>query len=362
MIKRVFIIAEGGKNFIQTEAERPVDEYLKNAKNLVDAAVEAGADVIKFQTHNFEDEQLNLKVLSPHFQGADRYRWVARNTLATPLDEFWKPLRAYCKERGIIFLSTPMSRGAARLLDLVGVDLWKVGSADILDFVLLDYLRESGKPIIISSGMSTLEEVRQALNFLKQKTNQISLLHCVSQYPCPPEDLNLKVLDFYKRNFDIPIGFSDHSLGIESSLVAVAMGAEIIEKHFSLSRNFWGPDHKVSLTPEEMRQLALGVRELEADPEKRHQTLQSEFAQKALGAEVKLIQGGEMEFRPLFRKSLVAAHDLKAGMTLAASMIYAMRPQVKAVGLPSEKYEELLGRKIKRSLKKYEPITYEHLV
>lgn len=362
MIKRTLIIAEAGKNFIQTEADQSVAEYLANAKKLVDAAVAAGADAIKFQTHNFEDEQFNLKVSSPHFQGTDRYRWVVRNTLATPLNEFWKPLRAYCQEKGTVFLSTPMSRGAAQLLDLVGVELWKVGSADILDFVLLDYLRKSGKPIILSLGMSTLEEIRTALEFLKQQNNQISLLHCVSQYPCPPEELNLKVLGFYKRNFNLPIGFSDHSLGIESSLVAVALGAEIIEKHFSLSRNFWGPDHKVSLEPEEFCRLVRGIRELEESEEKRRQILNSDLAQKILGTEAKLVQEGEMAFRPLFRKSLVAAYDLKAIMVIEPDMIYAMRPQAQVSGLPSEKYEELLGRKLKRNLKKYEPITAEVLV
>ena len=189
--KGVFIIAEAGKNFIQTEEDRPVEEYLKNAMQLVDEAAKAGADAIKFQTHNVDDEQLNINVVSPHFKGSDRYRWVTRNNKATPINEFWKPLKAHCEKKGIVFFSTPMSHGAAKILDEVGVDLWKIGSGDILDFVMLDYMRNSGKPIIISSGMSTLEEVEKAINFLRAKNPRVALLHCVSKYPCPPEELHL---------------------------------------------------------------------------------------------------------------------------------------------------------------------------
>ena len=167
--KRVFVIAEIGKNFIQTQEERPVAEYLENAKALVKAAKDAGADAVKFQTHNVEDEQLNIHVVSPHFKGADRYSWLTRNTNATPLDAFWKPLKAYCDEAGITFFSTPMSRGAAKKLSEVGVPLWKVGSGDILDFVTLDYLAATGNPIILSSGMSTLEEIDKSIDFLKRR-------------------------------------------------------------------------------------------------------------------------------------------------------------------------------------------------
>ena len=186
ILGRTFIVAEIGKNFIQTQEERPVEEYLANAKALVKAAHEAGADAVKFQTHNVEDEQLNISVVSPHFKGADRYSWVTRNTNATPLNEFWRPLKQYCDGLGIIFHSTPMSRGAAQKLNQLGVGLWKVGSGDILDFVMLDYLASTKKPIIMSCGMSTLEETDQSINFLKQRNADVILLHCVSKYPFPP--------------------------------------------------------------------------------------------------------------------------------------------------------------------------------
>lgn len=359
--KGVFVIAEAGKNFIQTEEEQPVEVYLKNVMQLVDEAARAGAEAIKFQTHNVEDEQLNIDVVSPHFKASDRYRWVTRNNEATPVDTFWKPLKAHCEKRGIIFFSTPMSRGAAKILNAVGVNLWKIGSGDILDFVMLDYLRNSGKPIIISSGMSTLEEVERAVKFLREKNDRVALLHCVSKYPCPPEELHLQTINFYKEKFDIPIGFSDHSIGIEPDLVAVAMGATILEKHFSMSRTLWGSDHKVSMTPRELSDLVTGVNKVIGSVEEKKKVLESDFAKRGMGSKAKVLQEGEAVFRPLFRKSLMAGQDIPTGTVLKPEMIYAMRPQQYAGSLPSEKYEEVLGKKTKVALKKYDPITFKIL-
>src|SRR3989344_3062856 len=199
----VLVVAEIGKNFIQTKEPQAVETYLKNAKELVRAAKEAGADAVKFQTHNAEDEQLDVNVISPHFKGSDRYHWVKRNDEATPLG-FWQQLKAYCDNLGIIFFSTPMSRGAAQKLEKIGVPIWKVGSGDLLDFLLLDYIAPSGKPIIMSAGMSTIEEVDKSVEFLKKRTNDLVLLHCVSRYPCPPEDLNIKTITYFQKRYNIP--------------------------------------------------------------------------------------------------------------------------------------------------------------
>lgn len=358
----VFVVAEIGKNFIQTEEERPVAEYLENAKALVRAAREAGADAVKFQTHEVEDEQLNLPdIVSPHFRGADRYSWLTRNTRATPLNEFWRPLKAYCDELGIIFHSAPMSRGAAAKLHQLGVELWKIGSGDILDFVTLDYVAATGKPIIMSSGMSTLEELDKAIEFLQRRNAPVVLLHCVSTYPCPPEHLNLATIGFLRERYGIPIGFSDHSLGIDSALAAVALGAKLIEKHFSLSRDLWGADHKVSLTPGELRELVAGIRELEREPLRKAEYLGKTIVKAGMGSEAKTLQEDEAVFRPYFRKSLMAGRDIPAGTVLTAGMLYAMRPQAYAGGLPSEEYERVIGKRAKVGLKKFDPITWEAL-
>lgn len=344
----VLVVAEIGKNFIQTKEPQAVETYLKNAKELVKAAKEVGANAVKFQTHNTEDEQLDVNVISPHFKGSDRYHWVKRNDEATPLG-FWHQLKAYCDDLGLIFFSTPMSRGAAQKLEKIGVPMWKVGSGDVLDFLLLDYIAATGKPIIMSAGMSTIEEVDKSVEFLKRRAADLVLLHCVSRYPCPPEDLNIKTITYFQKRYGIPVGFSDHSLGYESVWAAVELGAVLIEKHFSFSRDFWGSDHKVSMLPEEFSQMVKGIR------------AGTKVDLVTYGEEIKILQEGEEPFRPLFRKSLMASSDLPANTILKSAMVYAMRPQQYAGGLPSEEYETVLGKKLKKSLKKYDPITKDIL-
>ena len=360
--KGVFIIAEAGKNFIQTGDERPISEYLENAKELVDKALWAGADAIKFQTHSVEDEQLNLKIISPHFKGADRYSWLTRNTNATPVNEFWKPLKDYCDNAGIIFFSTPMSRGAAQRLAEIGVELWKIGSGDILDFVAMDYMRQGGIPIIMSSGMSTLEEVERGMNFLRAKNNRVALMHCLSKYPGIPEEANLAVMELYRERFPgVPIGFSENSIGIEPSLIAVALGATMVEKHFTIRRDLWGADHKVCSTPEEFKLLVDGIRKIEDDPTEKKRLLSHPNLAAILGKKEKRLKDDEAVFRPLFRKSLMAGRDIPALTVLTPEMIYAMRPQQYAGGLPSERYDEVLGKTTTKPLKKFDPITFEVL-
>ncbi|MBI4120008.1 MAG: N-acetylneuraminate synthase family protein [Parcubacteria group bacterium] len=352
----VFIVAEIGKGFIQTEEDQSVETYLSNAKELVKLAKEAGADAVKFQTHTIEDEQADINVVSPHFKGADRYNWVKRNTLATPI-WFWQELKKYCDEIGMVFFSTPMSRGAARLLNQTGLDLWKVGSGDILDFVMLDYIASTAKPIIISAGMSTLEEVDLAVDFLKRRGAEFALMHCVSKYPCPSEDLQLQTIGFFKNRYNVPVGFSDHSIGIDSAVAAAALGAAIIEKHFSLSRDLWGSDHKVALTPDELKLLVAGIREVESNPAKKAIYLNKEVVKAGLGQSTKIMQEGEAEFRPFFRKTLVALCDIPAGATITADVIGAMRPQAHLAGLPSEKFEDVIGKIVKVGIARYQPVT-----
>ncbi|MFH1822319.1 MAG: UDP-N-acetylglucosamine 2-epimerase, partial [Patescibacteria group bacterium] len=323
-----------------------LEEYVENAKKLIQAAKQTGADAVKFQTHVLEDEFLNLDIVSPHFKESDRYNWVKRNEQATPL-EFWQELIKYANQLGIIFFSTPMSRRAAQKLEQIGVELWKVGSADILDFTILDFMAETGKPIIISSGMSTLKEIDKAIKFLKARTDNIVLLHCVSKYPCPVEELNLSTISFLQNRYSIPVGFSDHSLGHESALAAVQLGAKVIEKHFSFGRDLWGADHKVSMTPKEFKIMAEKIRN-------------KEMVNLAnYGRSAKILNRDEAIFRPIFRKALMAGQELKAGEVLTKEKIYAMRPQKYAQGLPSEEYENIINKELKKDLKKYEPITWE---
>ena len=349
----VFVIAEIGKNFIQTEEEKPVEEYLKNAKELVDAAKDAGADAVKFQTHEVEDEQLNIDITSPHFQGSDRHSWVTRNTQATPLEGFWKPLKAHCDKKGITFFSTPMSREAARKLDKVGVPFWKIGSGDVQDHVMLDFIAGSNKPVIISSGMVSLDELDKVIDYIKSKDLPLVVLYCISKYPAPPEHFNLSTIEYLTEKYpDVVIGFSDHSLGSDIALAAVKIGAKVIEKHFSMNRSLWGSDHKVSMTPNEMRLMIDAIRN--GSYANVDETLY-------YGYKTKELEGANNQFRPYFNKSLMAGCDIPVGSVISKDMIFAMRPKMYAKGLASNQFEKVLGKKTKRNLNKYDPVTWDNL-
>jgi len=333
------IIAEVGKNFVTTEEERPIPELLKNAKQLIRSAKACGCDLVKFQVHSNDEIHPQANMVSPHFNH-DRKKWVERNTYP---ESFWWDLILYCREIEIEFLATPMSRGAAQLLHNLGVDRWKIGSGDILDFVMLDYIRDTGKPVILSSGMSSLGELRKSYNFIKEKVHDVTILHCVSIYPCPVENLGLSTITYLKKTFpEAKIGFSDHSTDIDGSLMAVRLGAEVIEKHFTFNVNAWGPDHKVSIEPYKMKTMVRQIRDgmLMTPPE---------------GIETKYIQTEEMAFRPIFRKGLFASRHIKKDETFERDMIFAMRPRGDA--RPSEEYEEVLGTFNSKPLEQYETIT-----
>jgi len=349
--EEVFFIAEIGKNFIQVEDEKTVEEYVSNAKKLIDKAKEAGADAVKFQTHRGEDEQMPVKVMSPHFKGEDRYSWVMRNSKITP-DWFWQELKNYCEQVGIVFFSAPMSRAAAQVLESVNVQLWKVGSGDILDFVMLDYIRKSGKPIIISSGMSKIEELDQALRFIRAQNKRVALLHCVSKYPCPKEEVKAGVVRFFRNRYDMPGGFSDHSIGFGTVKQAVGCGATVVEKHFSINRDLWGSDHKVSMTPGEYAEMVREVRG-KVDVVEDKEIIGSD--------EIEELPDSDSVFRDYFRKSLVASEDIRQGERISRDSIYAMRPQAFIDGLPSERYEDVVGAVAMCDIKKGRPIQ-EHMI
>lgn len=359
--QRVFIVAEIGKNFIDREEEQTVAECLEKAKALARGAKEAGADAVKFQTHTVGDELMDIPFDSPHFKGKNRYEWVKRNEEMTPVEEFWKPLKAFCDELGILFFSTPMSRASAEKLEIVGQPMWKVASSDILDFVMLDFEANTKKPIIIPTGMSTLEELDRCVAFLEKKGAPFVLLHAISRYPYPEEDSNLASITFLKKRYPGHlIGFSQNSPWVDAGIAAAAMGVCLIEQHFTFDRSVFGPDHKVSMTPDEFRRMVDGVRAVEVDKNAKEVALAK--AQKFMGSEEKLLQPGEATFRPLFRKSLVAGRDIVAGETITPDMLYAMRPQGLIGGLPSEAYEQVVGKSASRGYKKYEPIDFSVLI
>ena len=246
---KIMVIAEAGKNFIITE-KPTTEQCLDEAKNLARLAKRAGADAIKFQTHVFEDEQ--------NKRDPSRHEWIKLNESLTPFEEFWKPLKACCDELGILFMTTPMSHMAARKVNNL-VTVWKVSSADITDKDLLLLLASTVKPIIISSGMSTSEEAADAVAYLNVIKADFAVLHCTSLYPCPVNRLNLNVLKRLAGEL-LHIGLSDHSTSLTIPVLAIELGARIIEKHFTIDKDAHGPDHAISLDFKEFSEMVRNIR------------------------------------------------------------------------------------------------------
>lgn len=352
--KGVFVIAEIGKNFIQTKDSKSIDEYIINAKKLIDAAVDSGVDAVKFQTHELEDEQANIPITAPHFQGSERYEWVKRNSEELNID-FFRILKNYAENKGIFFFSTPMSRMAAEKLESIGVPFWKIGSGDVQDYLLLNYVCKTGKTVIISTGMVSHEELDVVVKYILGKGNQLIILYCVSKYPCPAKDFNLATIELFKKKYpSVIVGFSDHSVGNNSvPLSAINLGAMVIEKHFSFSRDLWGSDHKVSITPEEMKNLVYSIR---------NKDLKKIETQLYYGVESKELEGANSSFRAYFNKTLVAGKDMCAGSIITEADMYAMRPRVYLNGMRSDQVNEVIGRKLLVNIKKFEPIKEDYLL
>ena len=321
----VFIIAEAGVNH---------NGSLEMAKRLVDAAVKAGADAVKFQTYKTEN------VVS---KTAPKARYQEETTdLAESQYEMLKKLELteqdfaelvdYCKQRDILFISTPHDQESIDTLEELGGNVFKVGSGDITNIPYLRYMAGKGKPIILSTGMSTLGEVEEAVNTIFSGGNQdLILLHCVSNYPAAVEDCNLRAMRTLETAFDLPVGFSDHTLGIEVSIAAVAMGAKVIEKHFTLDKEMPGPDHKASLEPGELSAMVNGIRKIE----------------KALGNGIKKPAKRETDTIKVSRKSIVAKMDITKEEILTADHLTIKRP---GTGIKPGYFDSIVGKKARRDI------------
>jgi N,N'-diacetyllegionaminate synthase len=316
----VFVIAEIGVNH---------NGDLAMARSLIDVAVDAGADAVKFQTFQAE------RIATAEAPKAD-YQIRATGNAETQLDMLRKlelsadahrELQAYCHDRDITFLSTPFDEQAADFLDELGVLAFKISSGDVTNSPLLRHIALKGKPVILSTGMSTIEEVIEAISVLRSSGREdVILLHCVSNYPAKPEEVNLRAMQTMRSAFDVPVGFSDHTQGIEIALAAVALGACVIEKHFTLDRNLPGPDHRASLEPAELKTLLRSIRKVES----------------ALGNGKKAPTASELETAKVARRSLVAARDIPAGSLLKRDMITLKRP---GTGLSPARMDNVLGRR-----------------
>ena len=321
-----FVIAEAGVN-------HNGDSVL--ARQLIDAAVASGADAVKFQT--FSAERLVTRD-APQAEYQRRNIGVEESQFAMLKRLELSPamhreLLDYCALRGILFLSTPFEEESADFLDALGVPAFKIPSGEITNLPFLDHVARKGKPLIVSTGMSTLAEVEDAVTCIRAAGNKrLALLHCVSNYPAVAADINLRAMDTLRKRFDVPTGYSDHTDGIEIALAAVARGAEIIEKHFTLSRTLPGPDHKASLEPAELAALVAGIRRIEA----------------SLGDGIKRPVEAEKSTAAVARKSIVAKRDLPAGTILTREDLLIQRP---GTGISPARLDAIVGRCTRSALR-----------
>jgi N-acetylneuraminate synthase len=319
------VIAEAGVNH---------NGSLEMALRLVDAAAAAGADVVKFQTFKAE-EGISPSAPKATYQlettGASESQLEMVKKLELPPEAF-RRIERHCRERGIVFLSTPFDRASVDLLDELGVVAFKIGSGELTDLRFLSYVAAKGRPLILSTGMSNLQEVAAAVESVRDAGNrELVILHCVSNYPAAPSSVNLRVMKTLQEEFGVPIGYSDHTVGIDIALAAVALGACIIEKHFTLDRSLPGPDHRASLEPSELEAMVRGIR----------------VVQSALGDGRKCLVAEEINTAAVARRSLVAACDLKAETMLTEAMIAIRRP---GTGLPPSALPKLVGRRLRQDI------------
>ena len=318
----VFVIAEAGVNH---------NGDLGLATQLIDVAISAGANAVKFQTFNAEaiaatDAPKADYQLATTMPGQSQLEMLRKLELSR---DAHFTLKAYCDEQGITFLSTPFDQPSVDLLEVLGVPAYKVSSGDLTNLPLIDHVSRKGKPIIISTGMSTLEEVGTAVKTAQNAgCNELILLHCVSNYPATPDEVNLRAMRTMEQEFGVSVGFSDHTKGIAISLAAVALGAVIIEKHFTLDRNLPGPDHQASLEPMELATLVKDIRSVE----------------HSLGDGRKKPTLAELETAKVARRSIMAGTSLKAGTVLQRDLLVLKRP---GTGLPPSMVDSLIGRRIR---------------
>jgi|Wag4MinimDraft_13_1082653.scaffolds.fasta_scaffold03912_2 sialic acid synthase SpsE len=324
-----FIIAEAGSNH---------DNDFEKAKRLIDAAAEAGVDAIKFQTFK-ADKHYSKK--TPKFEYLDEkpYELIKKLELNR---EWQKGLKEYCNKKGLYFLSSPCDKEAIDQLDEIGVKAFKLSSFDMVDLDLLEYMAKKGKPVIVSTGLADYEDVFDVVKVMKKVGNdQLIFLQCTSLYPAPPELSNLASMEVIEKMFGYPTGYSDHTLGIHIPTAAAALGAVVIEKHFTLNKEDEGPDHKFAIEPDELKELVTGVRE----------------TKKAIGNGYKLgPRKEEMDMYEKGRRSIMAAKDLKAGTKITEENIVNKRP---GYGIKPKYKKFIIGKKINTDLEEDSWITWD---
>lgn len=324
--KHVIIIAEAGVNH---------NGSLDLAKKLIDKGKECGVDYIKFQTsekpESVTSKFANMADYQKRNLKQDESQLAMLRKIVLPMSDF-TILKDYCDKQDVRFMSTPFDLKSVDFLANLGMDYMKIPSGEITNLPYLRKIARLGIPVIMSTGMCSLGDIEDALNVLTANglnDNQISLLHCNTEYPTPFEDVNLKAMQTLKQCFGVRVGYSDHTKGIEVPIAAVAMGAEIIEKHFTTDKSLPGPDHVASLEPHELKAMVDSIRNIE----------------KALGKGVKQVSASERKNIAIARKSIIAARDIKAGEVFSEDMLTVKRP---GNGITPMRWDEVIGQIAKR--------------
>ncbi|MFA6449531.1 MAG: N-acetylneuraminate synthase [bacterium] len=331
-----FIIAEAGSNH---------NRDFNTALGMIDIATAAGADAVKFQTYSAESLYSKKTPTMQYLKNGKLLKegetvWDMIKRVEMPR-EWHHDLARHCAKKGVIFLSTPFDLQAVKELEAVHVAAYKIASFEITHIPLLRAAARTGKPVILSTGMADLSDIELALETIYGEGNTtVALLHCAISYPPKYEDLNLRAMDTMRQAFGVPVGFSDHTLGIISDVAAVARGASIIEKHFTLNRSMPGPDHAFSLEPGELKSMCEAIRNTE----------------KSLGSNVKKHTEAEKEMHSLARRSLVAARDIPAGTAITEDMLDVKRP---GFGIHSKYMSIVVGRVAKKAIEQDDILTWD---
>jgi N-acetylneuraminate synthase len=335
-------VGPGQPCLVIAEVAQAHDGSLGTAHAYIDAVARAGADAVKFQTHIAAAESTPGEPFRVKFspQDATRYDYWKRLEFSRPQ---WRELADHARQRGLLFLSTPFSFEAVELLDSLDVPAWKVGSGEVTNLPMLERMAATGRPVLISSGMSSWDELDEAVATVQKAPAPVGLFQCTTAYPCPAEKIGLNVLDELRERYRCPVGLSDHSGTIYASLAAVALGANLLEVHVVFSRECFGPDVNASITTAELAQLVEGVR----------------FIERSLANRVdkEQIAGQMHELKAMFGKSVVAARDLAKGHKLERADLALKKP---GTGIPAARLNDVVGRRLSKGVSADTLLAEEH--
>ena len=312
--------------YIIAEIAQAHDGSLGIAHSYIDALAKCGVDAVKFQTHIAEAESSEFEEFRVKFSFEDKTRFDYWKRMEFS-EEQWLGLKNHCEEKGMEFISSPFSIGAVELLERIGVKRYKIGSGEMSNYLMLQKIAETGKPIILSSGMSDFKELDDTISFLKKWNNQLSLLQCTTAYPTQPEEWGLQMITRLKERYNMPIGFSDHSANIYAGLAATTLGAEILEFHVVFNHSMFGPDAKASLTLEQTAMLVEGVRKINS-------SLKAQYSKENTEKYDVL--------KVLFGKSLTTKHSVKKGDVIVFNDMETSKPGNK--GISAKDFEQIVGK------------------